>query len=354
LRKILFALIPLLFITLAPTSLLKPVLAANPVVAVDLAHGESNKYLAYIQGNITTVSWKLVDANTTVNDAVLSNVDFLMVGQPTKPFTADELQALKTWFNKGGKGVWAAADSDFGPGVDSINIVNSIMETVGSALRADQASLEDPVSGMQQPYRVPGVVDPDSGAETVKAGITNPVLYHGPGVIAYVKPDGSWNSLSTSKPDSVMRIVWTNNTKAKIVENSAPIAKAYSAGQEGRFVLLAAEKLTVAGRTNLAIACGESPYGDYEPTWASVYYAVKLDGPKFVTNMINWSTTLVTTIPVTTTTATKPPTSATSVTPATTATSAAPSAGFDLTTIIVVVAIVIVVAGVVLYTRRKK
>lgn len=350
-KKIFFALILLLFLAIAPTFPLKPAFAANAVVAVDLAHGESNKYLAYIQGNITTVSWKLLPVNTTLSDATLANVDFLMIGQPTKPFTGDELQALKTWFNKGGKGVWAAADSDFGPGVDTINIVNSIMETVGSSLRADQVSIEDPVSGMKQPYRVPGVVDPDPGAEAVKAGITNPVLYHGPTTLAYVKSDGSWNSLSTSKPDSVMRIVWTNNTKAKIVENSAPAGKAYVAGQEGRFVLLAAEKLTAAGRTNLAVASGESPYGDYEPTWASVYYAVILDGPKFVTNMVAWSTTLVTTVPVTTTS--KPATTSVATTAPTT-TTPAPSAGFDLTTIIAVIVVIVLIVAAILYMRRKK
>jgi hypothetical protein len=106
--------------------------------------------------------------------------------------------------------------------------------------------------------------------------------------LAYVKPDGSWGGLEAEKPENVVRIVRTS-TNGKVVENSPPAAKAHTAGQSGSLVLNAAEFVRVGDKLGLVIASGESPYGDYEPTWSSVYYGVALDGPTFVTNMINFA-----------------------------------------------------------------
>ncbi|MEM2996821.1 MAG: hypothetical protein QXK52_04860, partial [Candidatus Bathyarchaeia archaeon] len=83
------------------------------VVAVDLSHGESDKYLSFITGNITFVEWRTI---TEFNAASLSGVKLLIIGQPTVAFTPDEISALKSWFLEGGKALWVAADSDYGPG----------------------------------------------------------------------------------------------------------------------------------------------------------------------------------------------------------------------------------------------
>lgn len=98
----------------------------------------------------------------------------------------------------------------------------------------------------------------------------------------------TWVALEAEKPENVVRIVKTS-TNGKIVENSPPAARAHTAGQSGSLVLNAAEFVKVGDKMGLVIASGESPYGDYEPTWSSVYYGVALDGPTFVTNMINFA-----------------------------------------------------------------
>ncbi|MEM3070805.1 MAG: aminotransferase [Candidatus Bathyarchaeia archaeon] len=256
------------------------------MVAVDLSHGESDKYLSFITGNITFVEWRTI---TEFNAASLSGVKLLIIGQPTVAFTPDEISALKSWFLEGGKAVWVAADSDYGPGVGYQDTVNALLEAVGSMLRVDLCSVEDPVQNAGAPYRVVANVDPDEPVRSdLLVGITKPVLYHGPGVLAYVKPDGSWAALEAEKPENVVRIVRTS-TNGKIVENSPPAAKAHTAGQSGSLVLNAAEFIKVGERLGLVIASGESPYGDYEPTWSSVYYGVALNGPTFVTNMINFA-----------------------------------------------------------------
>jgi len=283
-RKI--ALIFFLPLVMVASLALTPVGGERVVVAVDLSHGESDKYLGFIMGNITFVEWRTIKE---FNSASLSGVKLLLIGQPTVAFTPDEISALKSWFMEGGKAVWIAADSDYGPGVGYQDTANALLEALGSRLRLDLCSAEDPVQNAGAAYRVVANVDPDEPVRSdILVGISKPVLYHGPGVLAYVKPDGSWGGLEAEKPENVVRIVRTS-TNGKVVENSPPAAKAHTAGQSGSLVLNAAEFVKVGDKLGLVIASGESPYGDYEPTWSSVYYGVALDGPTFVTNMINFA-----------------------------------------------------------------
>jgi hypothetical protein len=283
-RKI--ALIFFLPLVMVAPLALTPVGGERVVVAVDLSHGESDKYLGFIMGNITFVEWRTIKE---FNSASLSGVKLLLIGQPTVAFTPDEISALKSWFMEGGKAVWIAADSDYGPGVGYQDTANALLEALGSRLRLDLCSAEDPVQNAGAAYRVVANVDPDEPVRSdILVGISKPVLYHGPGVLAYVKPDGSWGGLEAEKPENVVRIVRTS-TNGKVVENSPPAAKAHTAGQSGSLVLNAAEFVRVGDKLGLVIASGESPYGDYEPTWSSVYYGVALDGPTFVTNMINFA-----------------------------------------------------------------
>ncbi|MEM3523970.1 MAG: hypothetical protein QXS04_05260 [Thermoproteota archaeon] len=216
------------------------------------------------------------------------DVDILIIGQPTVAFTPEEINAIKDWFNTGNKVVWIAADSDYGPGPSIQEIANLLLENIGSSLRIDLCAVEDPVQNAKKPYRVVANVEPDPAAEEVKTGVVNPVLYHGPALVAYVAPNGTWKPLEGVAPENIIRIVRTSKN-GTIVENNPPPAKAHTAGDKGKLVLLAAEFITVGDKVNLVIASGESPYGDYEPTWASSYYGVPLSGPRFVVNMITWA-----------------------------------------------------------------
>ena len=278
-------LLTLLFASLLP---LNPVAGQEVVVAVDLSHGESDKYLDRIMGNITWVEWRVITEGFTPD--TLSGVDILLIGQPNVAFSPAELDALTSWFNEGGKVVWVAADSDYGSGPGVQDIANSLLQALGSRLRIDLASVEDPVQNAGgRSYRVVADVDPDEPFKGIlDEGITKPVLYHGPGILAYEKEDGSWESLANEAPDGIYRVVRTS-PNGVIVENNPPAAEAHTAGDQGSFVLLAFEFIEVDGGVNMVIASGESPYGDYEPTWATEYYDKALDGPKFVTNMINFA-----------------------------------------------------------------
>ncbi len=300
-------------------------MASATTVAVDLAHGENAKYLVNpptITVNNTTktlappiiegvgdMKWAYFGpegmfenasiehlADTITADA-LKDVDVLILGQPSSPFTPDEIQAIKNWFAQGGKVLWVAADSDYGSGVQAQDVADAVLEQFGYGnLRVDLCSVEDPTSNAGAGYRVVGHVNPDSDTPLMSVIVNDfqnggKVLYHGPGVVAWVDDQGNWHKLNaTSKPPLTYRIVVTS-PNGTIVENNDPPANAYLAGDTGVFPLLAAQIVQLNnGKHSLLIVSGESPYGDYEPTWSPLYHGVKLDGPQFVNNLLHWAT----------------------------------------------------------------
>ena len=297
--------------------------ASAATVAVDLAHGENEKYLAEdvleyetnktlahgIVKTITDVEWGYfgdpMAADTLgikhlgekITSDALANVDMLILGQPTSPFAPDEIQAIAEWFKQGGKVLWVAADSDYGSsGPQAQDIANSVLEQLGVGhLRIDLCSVEDPTSNAGASYRVVGLVQPDDGTPDKEKLTQNfqhegKVLYHGPAIVAWVDDNGNWQKLVDGNvPENVYRIVKTSQD-GTIVENNDPPANAYTAGETGVFPLLAVEIIKFDnGKQSVLIVSGESPYGDYEPTWTAKYHGVDLDGPAFVTNIIHWA-----------------------------------------------------------------
>lgn len=269
-------------------------------IAVDLAHGESDKYLNYIMGNITEldgrpVEWVVIEEKIT--SEVLANVDILILGQPTTSFALDEIEAIMEWLDEGNKVLWVASDSDYGGGPSSQKACNELLEAIGAKLRVETGAVYDDVYNAQRFYRVLGFVKPDLApylyTDIISEGITNPVLYHGPTVVIWIDEEGNPRDPVTDTFPFLIRIVW-NSDVAYIADNNPPPLMLYSpiADINRTFVMLAAEYWI--DKNNIIIVSGESPYGDYEPTWAWEYYGVTLDGPKFVTNMLRWSAKVIT------------------------------------------------------------
>jgi len=270
-------------------------------VAVDLAHGESSKYLDYIMGNITFVKWKILNSSADWTEENLADVDVILIGQPTKYFSDSELKVLKSWFGKGNKVVWIAGDSDYGStGPVAQDVANILLELLGSKLRMDLGAIYDDVHNAGAYYRVLVHVKPDPRpdlyTDIIAEGITKPLLAHGPGCVVWVDENGVWHDPVKDTFPNLIRIVWFYDT-ARFAENNPPPSYVYDPAVDFNrsFVFLAAEYMPE--KNNLVVASGESPYGDYEPTWASAYYGVQLDGPRFVTNMIRWFVKLLTALP---------------------------------------------------------
>ncbi|MCD6558826.1 MAG: aminotransferase, partial [Palaeococcus sp.] len=119
------------------------VFASAATVAVDLAHGENDKYLTgdvidkdtnetIAQGIIptmTNVNWAYIgdpaqadvlgikNLGDKITYDALKDVKVLIIGQPGSPFDPEEIEAIAKWFSEGGKVLWVAGDSDYGSGV---------------------------------------------------------------------------------------------------------------------------------------------------------------------------------------------------------------------------------------------
>lgn len=280
---------------LAPMAVV-PVSANNDtiVVGVDLAHGESDKYLDYIMGNITFVEWVVI--TDTITEDILSNIDILLIGQPSVDFSADEIVAIINWLSTGNKAIWIAADSDYGDGPQRQSVANTLLESIGSKLRIELGAIYDDVNNAQAFYRVLGQMDPDDIPELytflLKIGIEKPILFHGPSCVIWVDETGTPHDPLNETFDGLIRIAWSFDT-AYYGDNQDPPGMLYEVGVDvnRRFLFVGAEYWS--DTNTVIVASGESPYGDYEPGYAWEYYGVPLDGPKYVRNMILWLASMV-------------------------------------------------------------
>ncbi len=346
----------------------KPAHAESTItVAVDLSHGESDKYLGFIQGNITFVNWVNITEGPITADT-LAGVDVLIIGQPTIAFSPDEMQAIADWLAQGNKVLWVAGDSDYGSGNATQVYVNDLLEYIGAKLRIEYASFYDDIHNAGRFYRCLAYVNPDNVPELrtdiISQGITHPILAHGPAPLIWVDDQGNPHDIVNETFDGLIRIAWSGNT-SYIGDNNPPPPLVYDPLFYGKgagnftFVFIAAEYH--ADTHDLIVVSGESPYGDYEPTWAWEYYNVTLDGPTFVTNMITWFKTLITEVfpPTTTTTTTTTTTETTTTTtsapaPTTTTTETTTTAAGGNTGLIIgaIIIILIIIAGAVYFLRK--
>jgi len=290
------------------------------VIAVDLAHGERDRYLGYIQGNITSVTidgvtypiqWINITPGMSITSELLANVDILLIGQPTVSFTPEEMDAIKNWLLSGDKVLYIAGDSDYGGGPASIDAVNTLLEYLGSKLRLEHAGVYTYVNdtytykGVDYPtaaaayYRVIAFVEPDNVPELytsmVEEDITKPIIMHGPTCVIWVDETGTYRDPVNETYPELIRLVWYR--RAYIGDNNPPAPYLYDPliygeGTRESFVAYAAEYY--ASRNTMIVVAGESLYGDYEPAWSSYYYGVELDGPKFVTNLVKWWVKIIT------------------------------------------------------------
>ncbi len=267
--------------------------AEKPLVVV-IADGALNAsalvQLQYMIKNITEVEWKIItDSDEMTFDDIKDAVMLIYVQVDIAKNISDKaVDVIKRWFDQGGKTLWVTGDSDYrGGDYKRIPNANKVLKAVGSHLRNDHAEAVDRESNCGKPYRVAAIIDPDPELVFLKFGVSKPVLFHGPGVIA-VEIDGKWYKLKPTGPKplpTIYRIARTSD-KGAIVEFVAPTPHAYEPGEEGSFVLMAAEYFPE--KDNLVILSVEAPFDHYRGMWITEYHGVKLDGPQFVKNIVLW------------------------------------------------------------------
>ena len=290
-------------------TLVASVNAANSKLTIgfDMAHGENDKFVSNITKELDYAS--IIIINQSFDQVDLNKFDIIVLGQPTTYLTPEELDALSKWLNTGDKVLWIAGDSDYGSGNVTQAAVNTIAEYVGSHLRVDEGAIYDNTHNAQRFYRVLAQVTPDKPATDVAKGITNPILAHGPDNVVYVYDNGTVDLLACkTTPNNVVRIARFYPT-AYLADNNPPpplagkllLSKGLAPGKgatadkasgcsNAEYTFIAAELLSTGNKKHaLVIVSGESPYGDYQPTFTSSYHGVTLDGPKFIYNIFSWA-----------------------------------------------------------------
>jgi len=262
------------------------VLASPKPIVVVYAKGmlEPDAALRYMTGNITDVDWKILTEHLTYDDLKDAKMLILVLVDTSLNYTTDELNAIKKWFDEGGKTIWVCGDSDY-KGGDYLRIgpANSVLEKIGSVLRNEHTEGVDKASPMGRPYRVGAKIEPDEKLKFLAEGVSNVVLFHGPGIVIAYK-DGKYMALEKETPKNVYRIAWIE--KGAVSEFVAPLPEVHDLTYEGKLVVMAAELFP--DKKNIVILSVEAPFDHYRGMWTSFYHETKLDGPKFVTNVIKW------------------------------------------------------------------
>lgn len=262
-------LLPLLLLTslaLSMYALTCPASAeSEPVIVAHLKGAlEADAQLEAIMSNVTDIEWVVVLGELTSSDLVDASMLIMVKADSSLEYTADELSAVSTWFNTGGKALWVTADSDYGSDQMRQPTANDVLEAVGSVLRIESCSVEDPLSNAGAPYRVLGDSEMcDEEVDFLVHGVEK-AIFHGPGIIiGYV--GGTYYALEDSDLGDVY-VIMTTTENGVVVDSNEPVPEVHEVGAEGHFALMAME--LDFDKENIIIATGEAPFDQYTGMYA--------------------------------------------------------------------------------------
>jgi len=301
-EKSLFLLCFLAITLLTTTVAIEVNAATKPKIVIDVSHGQGpadgdwtgNKLeslMASFEGNLTALGLEVVWA-TKIDEAILADAQFLFLGSVYgSSFTDAELAAIGAWFSQGEKTIWVGGDSDYGASTIPSEM-NRVLRAVGSKIRFEHTSLEDPITNCAAGYRpranVTNTVDAEVAGIVAGFNATQGVLFHGP-TILYGFDNGIAVSLETT---TVSNVYWVMKSGASgIIVDADPTINpplVHEVGQQGSFVMMAVEKYVCGHGNGKVIVSGENPYGGYQPMFSSEYKGIALDGAALVMNAVDW------------------------------------------------------------------
>ena len=295
----------ILVLTIGTVSLcITPAVATtNPKVVIDLSHNQGpadgnwtgNKLealMANFEGNLTLKGYDVIWA-TEINESVLADVQFLFLGSVygnESQITDTELAVIVNWFSQGQKTIWVSGDSDYGDSLFGITNANKVLRAIGSKVRVEGTSIEDPITNCGAAYRPRANVtnSVDEEVANIVAGVneTNGVLFHGPAPL-YGFINGAPVALETA---TIPNVYWVMASGASsiIVDNDLVLPEVHEVSEEGSYAVMAVEKFAGPTGDCKIIVSGENPYGGYQPMFTSDYYDVALDGASLVMNAFDW------------------------------------------------------------------
>jgi hypothetical protein len=209
-------------------------------------------------------------------------------------FTMAQAEAVRDWFldtTTGHHLLWASADSSYTyagyPDAYRANNASMILEVLGSQLRYEPTSVEDPDyntgGGAYRP--ILNTTSDDPVVADCVEGI-NDVLAHSP-TLLYGLQGTTPVALEDTTLTNVYPILMTG--AAGIINDPTPLDTMYAHtnGAEGHFVIVAAE-LGIGGTTHKLIASGGAAIGGYNAMNFEESKGTPLDGPQFVRQTVIW------------------------------------------------------------------
>jgi len=233
-------------------------------VVIDAAHdtrhaGDLEDLPALLEGWGYTV--EVVTDEITAD--VLSGAKILLVPVPQGiPYSQDELNAIKAWFDEGNVSIWVAGDSDY-DGPEIIPATNAILTKIGSNIMLENASIEEPTEGYNDgsAYRV--VVSNWNAELSITTGVLKEV-FHGP-TFLYGLDDGAPVNLTT---ESVKNVNWVAKTseEAVVVVHHLTLIKTpgLEDGSKGQFVMMAVQEKAGADKSSKIVVSTEALFCSYK------------------------------------------------------------------------------------------
>jgi hypothetical protein len=301
-ERSLFLLCFLTITLLIPTVAIGVSAATKPKVVIDLSHGQGpadgdwtghklEALMASFEADLVAKGLDVVWA-TQIDEATLADAQFLFLGSVYGAnFTDAEIAAIVAWFSQGEKTVWVGGDSDYGASTIPFEM-NRVLRAIGSKLRLEHTSLEDPITNCGAGYRPRANVTNMDDAEVagIVAGIdtTGGILFHGPTVL-YCFDNGMAVPLETMMVDNVYWVM--KSGASSIIVDADPTVNpplVHEVGAQGSFVVMAVEKYACGKGNSKVIVSGENPYGGYQPMYSTEYYDITLDGLTLVMQAVDW------------------------------------------------------------------
>ncbi len=240
---------------------------------------------------------------TDLTAETLEGVHFLVLNCPDadqdethaiSEFTTAQAEAVRDWFlntTTGHHFLWASSDSSYTyagyPDAYRSNNATMILEVLGSQLRYEPTSVEDPDyntgGGSYRP--ILNTTSTDPLVASIVANVTD-VLAHSP-TLLYGMQDSTPVALEDTTLPNVYPILMTG--AAGIINDPTPLDTMYAHtnGEEGHFVMVAAE-LGIGGTTHRLIASGAAPIGGYNAMWFDESKGTPLTGSLFIKQAVLW------------------------------------------------------------------
>ncbi|MFQ6089226.1 MAG: hypothetical protein ACE5K0_10035 [Candidatus Methanofastidiosia archaeon] len=280
------------FLGILVVSLVLPVffVAAQQTKAViDVSHNEkAAPSLEKLKNELEAGGYSVQMADSEITSSVLSGAQMLFVPAIWTPYTTQELNAVKTWLDEGGKAIWVATDSDYGGHDEPSTNANVLLGHIGSSLRVEPTSVEDPEVNDGKPYRVmANAPNPDT---ELTANVKH-VVFHGPTCLFGVK-EGNPVALET---ESLENVVWVMKTSPNgvITDASLEMPKAHENGQKGSFVMMAVEMYAGAAGSSKIVVSGEAIFTTYKNMFdTESEHGQPVQGEFLVKNTIAWMSTV--------------------------------------------------------------